>query len=46
MGLEFDRHDEPSGDAFACRLEIYPTSPEEEPDPSKWDTILAFKLRD
>jgi len=30
-GLEFDRHDEPEGDAFACRHEAYLTDPSDEP---------------
>ena len=28
------------------RLEIYKTDPAEEPDMSKWETELAFKLAD
>ena len=41
-----DMEEKPDGDHFACRLEIYETDPEEEPDMDKWVTELAFKLRD
>lgn len=41
-----DMEEKPDGDHFACRLEIYETDPEEEPDMDKWVTELAFKLKD
>jgi effector-binding domain-containing protein len=41
-----DMEELPDGDHFACRLEIYETDPDEEPDMEKWVTHLAFKLRD
>ena len=41
-----DMEESPDGDHFACRLEIYETDPEEEPDMDKWVTELAFKLKD
>lgn len=41
-----DMDEKPDGDHFACRLEIYETDPEEEPDMDKWVTELAFKLKD
>ena len=44
QGLEFDHHDTPAGDEWECRLEIYRTDPRTEPDMSKWETELAFKL--
>ena len=44
--LEFDMAERIDGDHFACRLEIYETDPDDEPDMSKWVTHLAFKLRD
>jgi effector-binding domain-containing protein len=44
MELPLDMHPSPAGDVFGCRLEIYPTDPEEESDPEKWVTELAFKL--
>lgn len=34
------------GDHFACRLEIYETDPDEQPDLDEWWTELAFKLKD
>lgn len=42
--VTWDRHDVDAGDAWACRLEIYDTDPDVQPDTSKWETILAFKL--
>jgi effector-binding domain-containing protein len=44
--VTWDRHDVTEGDAWACRLEIYDTDPDVQPDMSKWETILAFKLAD
>ena len=41
-----DMEEKPGGDHFACRLEIYETDPDEEPDMDKWVTELAFKLKD
>lgn len=46
VGEKFDMHEEPDGDHFACRLEIYETDPSREPDPEKWVTTLLFKLTD
>lgn len=46
VGLQFDMHEAADGDHFACRLEIYETDPDDEPDMEKWLTTLAFKLRD
>jgi effector-binding domain-containing protein len=45
-GLAFDMEARPSGDHFASRVEFYLNSPEEEPDPDKWQTVVAIKLRD
>lgn len=45
-GIAWDSTQEADGEHFACRLEIYHNSPEEEPDPQKWHTTLRFKLRD
>jgi effector-binding domain-containing protein len=39
-GLEWDV----DGDRWVCRMEIYNTDPEVEPDMNKWDTDLVFKL--
>ena len=46
QGLEWDRWDDPQGDAFASRYESYLTNPEEEPDMAKWETEVAIKLAD
>lgn len=45
-GLRFDVRETPLGDAFSSRLEIYKTDPALEPDVSKWETELAFRLED
>jgi hypothetical protein len=46
MQMEFDMDERFDGDHFACRLEIYETDPEDEPNMEKWLTRLAFKLQD
>jgi effector-binding domain-containing protein len=45
-GLEFDRHDEPEGDAFACRYEAYLTDPNVEPRKTRWHVELATRIAD
>lgn len=45
-GHRFDVEEQPDGDHFACRLEIYESDPAEEPDMDKWVTVLEFKLAD
>jgi effector-binding domain-containing protein len=35
-----------TGEGWKARVERYLTDPDEEPDPSKWETELAFKLAD
>jgi hypothetical protein len=45
-GVGFDRHDEPEGDAFACRYEAYLTDPSDEPRKTKWDVELAIRIAD
>lgn len=45
-GLAFDMEARPDGDHFASRVEFYLNSPGEEPDPDKWRTVVAIKLRD
>lgn len=44
--IAWDSSSEADGEHFAARLEIYHNSPEEEPDPKKWETTLRFKVRD
>lgn len=45
-GIQWDRWDDPNGDAFRARIEYYLTDPAEEPDPEKWETEVAIKLAD
>jgi effector-binding domain-containing protein len=45
-GLEFDMRTEADGDHFASRVEFYPNGPDDEPDPEKWETVVAIKLKD
>ncbi|MEO8607705.1 MAG: GyrI-like domain-containing protein [Chloroflexota bacterium] len=46
QGLEWDRWDDPKGDAFRSRYEIFIDGPQEDPDPTKWRTEVAIKLAD
>jgi RNA polymerase sigma-70 factor (ECF subfamily) len=46
QGLRWDVEQTPAGDKFGSRLEIYKTDPRVQPDMSKWETELAFKLAD
>lgn len=46
MQHDFDMEEGPDGDHFACRMEIYETDPDEEPDMDNWVIHLAFKLRE
>jgi hypothetical protein len=43
-GLTFDQHAGPQGEVWGCRLEIYETDPDDEPDMNRWVTTLAFRL--
>lgn len=45
-GIRWDVRETPEGDRFGCRLEIYMTDPNEEPDPKKWETQIAIRLAD
>ena len=36
----------PDGREWASRIEWYPTDPHEEPDPQKWETELAIRVKD
>ena len=45
-GLEWDSHQTPDGEKFACRLEVHDNNPSIEPDPAKLQTTLLFKLAD
>jgi effector-binding domain-containing protein len=46
QGLVWDSAPAADGDRWGCRLEIYRNDPSEEPDASKWETELAFRLAD
>jgi effector-binding domain-containing protein len=46
LGLTWDMSPGDSGDRWGGRLEIYLSDPAEEPDMSKWETQLAFRLAD
>ena len=45
-GVELDRHQEPEGDAFACRYEAYLTDPRDEPRKTKRAVELAIRVAD
>lgn len=45
QGLEWDKSDAEDGEHWGCRLETYLTDPAELPDPAKWETQLAFRLK-
>ncbi len=45
-GLAWDMTSTGDGEVWTARLEIYETSPADEPDMSKWTTQLAFRLAD
>ena len=46
QGLRWDMSPAGGGERWGCRLEIYLTDPGQEPDMSKWQTQLAFRLAD
>jgi DNA gyrase inhibitor GyrI len=46
QGLIWDMTPTPEGEEWGCRLEILMTSPAEEPDIHKWETVLMIKLAD
>jgi effector-binding domain-containing protein len=43
-GLSWDMSETADGQRWGCRLEISLTDPAEQPDMSKWETQLAFRL--
>jgi effector-binding domain-containing protein len=45
-GLKWDISPSPEGERWGCRLEVYLSDPESEPDMSKGVTELAFRLAD
>lgn len=46
QGLRWDMSPGDNGEWWGSRLEIYLTDPAEQPDASKWQTQLAFRLAD
>jgi effector-binding domain-containing protein len=46
QGLTWDMSPAEDGDRWVARVEFYLTDPAEEPDMSKWETQLAFRLAD
>ena len=44
-GLELDRHDVATGDAFACRYEELLTDPRTQPRKTLWQVGIAIRLR-
>src|ERR1700726_3349933 len=46
QGLRWDMTPADSGERWGARLETYLTDPDQEPDMSKWQTQLAFRLAD
>lgn len=45
-GLRWDMAETDRGQRWGCRLEVYKTDPEVEPDMARWETELAFRLAD
>jgi effector-binding domain-containing protein len=45
-GLTWDMTEHDDGEWWGCRLENYLTDPAGEPDMTKWETLLAFRLAD
>jgi effector-binding domain-containing protein len=45
-GLAWDVEHTDEGDKWGCRAEFYLTDPAEQPDTTKWQTQLAFRLAD
>ncbi len=45
-GIEWDRWDDPKGDAFRCRYEVFIDGPADDPNPSNWDSEVAIKVTD
>jgi effector-binding domain-containing protein len=46
LGLTWDVSQAESAQRWGSRLEVYLTDPAQEPDLSKWETQLAFRLAD
>lgn len=46
QGLAWDMAPTDEGEKWGCRVEFYLADPAEQPDMSKWQTQLAFRLAD
>jgi effector-binding domain-containing protein len=46
QGVRWDRTETPDGEHWTGRLEVYRTDPRQEPDATKWETDLYFRLAD
>ena len=46
QGLVWDSWPAEHGEGFGARLESYRTDPNEEPDPTKWETEVAIRVAD
>jgi effector-binding domain-containing protein len=46
QGLAWDMTPTHEGEKWGCRVEFYLTDPAEQPDVSKWQTQLGFRLAD
>ncbi|MFJ8588027.1 GyrI-like domain-containing protein [Streptomyces sp. NPDC093595] len=45
-GLAWDMREVDGVERWGCRIESYRTDPRVQPDPSQWETQLAFRLAD
>lgn len=45
-GVAWDMTPTDEGEKWGCRVEFYLTDPAEQPDTTKWQTQLAFRLAD
>jgi effector-binding domain-containing protein len=45
-GIRWTKRTEPDGERWNARLEFYLTDPQEEPDPQRYETELAFLTED
>ena len=45
-GLRWDAAPAGRGERWTCRLEIYHTDPRQQPDMTKWETDLVFRVAD
>lgn len=45
-GLTLDTYDSEHGDGFGSRVEFFLTDPDDEPNPSNWQTEVAMQLAD